>query len=91
MSDAVILANTVPAGFPTCPGDHLSIERASYLQRRALDGPWAEYASAAGEDEFPLAAEFGLEALAYGRNWMYSLANRRTKILKKLHHHLVAR
>ena len=66
VSDAVILANTVPAGFPTCPGDHLSIERASYLQRRALDGPWAEYASAAGEDEFPLAAEFGLEALAYG-------------------------
>jgi EAL domain-containing protein (putative c-di-GMP-specific phosphodiesterase class I) len=62
----VVLANVVPVGFPTRPGDHLSHERAGYLQDRAMSGPWAEYASATGDDFFPLAEESGLTALAYG-------------------------
>jgi PAS domain S-box-containing protein len=64
--DAVVLANIVPAGFPTRPGDHLSVERAGYLQRRSISGPWAEYTSSTGADGFPLASEVGLKALAYG-------------------------
>lgn len=64
--DATVLANIVPVGFPTRPGDHLSIERAVYLQRRSISGPWADYASSTGDDWFALAAEFGLIALAYG-------------------------
>ena len=47
-ADAVILANNVPTRFPIRPGDHLSIERARYLQQRASQGPWAEYANVKG-------------------------------------------
>lgn len=64
--DAVVLANWARRPFPTRPGDRLATTRARYLQQRAASGPWAEYTKHDGSDDFALAAEEGLRALAYG-------------------------
>lgn len=64
--DATVVANWARDGFPTRVGDHLSGRRARYLQERAAKGPWADLVRFGdGPDDFALAAEAGLAALAY--------------------------
>ena len=64
--DVEVVANWARDGFPTQIGAHLSPRRAHYLAERAARGPWADLVSGHdGPDDFALAAEAGLAALAY--------------------------
>jgi PAS domain S-box-containing protein len=44
--EVTMLAGTLPASFPTRPGDALPPDRARYLQARAAQGPWADSSGA---------------------------------------------
>ena len=66
--EVTVLAGTLPAAFPTHPGDALPAERARYLQACAASGPWADYGQQPGAfgplgDEF---AQAGLRAAVFG-------------------------
>ena len=66
--EAVMVAGTVPAGFPTHPGDSMLPDQARSMQARAAQGPWAGDQSelrkaglwgAAASDAGLMAAAFG--------------------------------